>query len=622
MDRPPLRADRRVAGLRLDRRSLVTWTAIGCSLAAFIRLLYAGLPLTADEGGYATLARLWARGAELYDEAWVDRPQGLMIVFRAITAISPTAEALRLAAIAIAMAIVVLVALVGRKVTGDRPARYAVLLVATAGASPFIESFTLSGELIASLFSVGSMLAFEPAARPGIQDLAGRLRRFSASGAPRNRLALAVAFVLILIVSAVLFFPLRQTGQRSVARTGALAANPAIPEKSIAVLPFENLSDLKQNAYFADGVQDEILTALARVADLKVISRSSVTQYKSGVARDLREIAHQLGVANILEGSVQRVGNRVRINAQLVDTRTDRQLWAQTFDRDVTDVFAVEDEIAETIADQLKAKLSPAEKSAIERVPTTDLTAFALYTRAQNLLLTSFSSTAKAKTEQAADLLDQAVTRDPSFFRAYCLLAYAHDQLYFLGFDHTAARLVLAEAAIERLYGLRGGASVYRCLARLRTMGLIAELRPALRPVRNPGLFHLTDLGIATVSVDQQVDPESLARRARLRGARWARRHLLPRRAGVARPLRRCAHSDYLRDQHPFWSESTVLSALFAPKQCLPSSESAQIIGRPPGESGQPWPSHWPLASAASAQLQETERSTQKRSPVKLARVQ
>jgi tetratricopeptide (TPR) repeat protein len=239
---------------------------------------------------------------------------------------------------------------------------------------------------------------------------------------------------------------------------------------------------------------------LARVADLKVISRSSVIQYKGGVPRDLREIADQLGVANVLEGSVQRVGDRVRVNARLVDTRNDRHQWAQTFDRDVTDVFAVEDEIAETIADQLRAKLSPAEKSAIERVPTTDLTAFDLYTRAQNLLLTSFSSTAKAKLEQAADLLDQAVTRDPSFFRAYCQLANAHDQLYFLGFDHTAARLALAEAAIERAFRLRPDAAETH-IARARNLywghldynGALDELKIARQTLPNdPQVSYLT----------------------------------------------------------------------------------------------------------------------------------
>ena len=138
------------------------------------------------------------------------------------------------------------------------------------------------------------------------------------------------------------------------------------PEKSIAVLPFENLSRDPDNAYFADGVQDEILTNLARIADLKVISRTSAMQYQSGVARNLRKIAQQLGVANVVEGSVQRAGNRVRVNAQLVDARTDRHLWAETYDRDLADVFAIQSEIAQQIVYQLKSKLSPQEKAAIE----------------------------------------------------------------------------------------------------------------------------------------------------------------------------------------------------------------------------------------------------------------
>src|SRR5439155_565351 len=157
-------------------------------------------------------------------------------------------------------------------------------------------------------------------------------------------------------------------------------------EKSIAVLPFENRSEDKANAYFTDGVQDEILTDLAKIADLKVISRTSVLQYKSGVARNLREIAQQLGVANVVEGSVQRSGNRVRVNAQLVDARNDAHLWAQTYDRDLADVFAIQSEIAKAIADQLQAKLSPNEKKAIEQPPTTDLAAFDLYSRATSLV--------------------------------------------------------------------------------------------------------------------------------------------------------------------------------------------------------------------------------------------
>src|SRR5438093_4708927 len=169
----------------------------------------------------------------------------------------------------------------------------------------------------------------------------------------------------------------------------------AVPEKSIAVLPFENLSEEKQNAYFADGMQDEILTDLAKIAELKVISRASVMQYKSGVARNLRQIAKELGVANILEGSVQRASNRVRVSAQLLDAQKDVHLWAEHYDRPLDDVFAIQSEIAKAIADQLRAKLSPTEKAAIERPPTADLAAFDLYTRADALLRRSALSGAR-----------------------------------------------------------------------------------------------------------------------------------------------------------------------------------------------------------------------------------
>src|SRR2546428_1233149 len=191
------------------------------------------------------------------------------------------------------------------------------------------------------------------------------------------------------------------------------ASNAAPPEKSIAVLPFSNLSEDKANAYFADGVQDEILSDLAKVADLKVISRTSVMPYKSGMARNLRQIGQQLGVAHVVEGSVQRAGNRVRVNAQLVDARTDRHLWAETYDRDLADVFAIQSEIAKTIADHLQAKLSPREENAIERPPTSDISSFDLYTRAKNIVLRT-ASIGKANVLEAVDLLNQAVARDPS----------------------------------------------------------------------------------------------------------------------------------------------------------------------------------------------------------------
>jgi TolB-like protein/class 3 adenylate cyclase/Flp pilus assembly protein TadD len=280
----------------------------------------------------------------------------------------------------------------------------------------------------------------------------------------------------------------------------ATTAGSAFPEKSIAVLPFESLSAEKENAYFADGVQDEILTLLAKIGDLKIISRVSVMQYKSGVARNLREIGQQLGVANVVEGSVQRSGNRVRVNAKLVDARTDRQLWAQTYDRDLADVFAIQSEIAKAIAEQLQAKLSPGEENAIERPPTGDIAAFDFYTRAQNLLLTtSFSSSAKANFLQAADLLNQAVAHDPSFFQAYCQLAYTHDALYSLGFDHTPARLGSAGAAVEAAFRLRPDAAEAH-LARAGNLyrgyldydGALAELEVARQTLPNdPRAFEL-----------------------------------------------------------------------------------------------------------------------------------
>src|SRR5438477_1249338 len=230
-----------------------------------------------------------------------------------------------------------------------------------------------------------------------------------------------------------------------------LSSIQAAPEKTIAVLPFENLSEEKQNAYFADGVQDEILTDLAKIAELKVISRASVMQYKSGVARNLRQIAQELGVANVLEGSVQRAGNRVRVSAQLLDARRDVHLWAEHYDRPLDDVFAIQSEIAKAIADQLRAKLSTQEKAAIEKPPTADLAAFDLYTRAKTSMVQLVFIGAQTKNNllQAIELLNQAVARDPNFLLAYCRLAYAHDFLYLANLDHTPAQCAAANTAVQ-----------------------------------------------------------------------------------------------------------------------------------------------------------------------------
>src|SRR5881227_3931640 len=274
----------------------------------------------------------------------------------------------------------------------------------------------------------------------------------------------------------------------------------AIESKSIAVLPFENRSEDKANAYFADGIQDEILVRLAKIADLKVISRTSTQHYKSA-PENLRKVGKELGVAHLLEGSVQRTANRVRVNAQLIDARTDAHLWAQTYDRDLADVFAIQSEIARAIAEQLQAKLSPNEKKAIEQPPTTDLAAFDLYSRAKSILLTaSFSVTADPDLRKAIELLDEAVKRDPSFFDAYCQLAWAHETLYAVkGSDHPPARLALAEAALQAATRLRPDAaethlarSQYLYFGRRDYAGALAELERARRALPNdPRLFEL-----------------------------------------------------------------------------------------------------------------------------------
>ncbi|MDQ3413639.1 MAG: hypothetical protein M3480_01470 [Verrucomicrobiota bacterium] len=234
------------------------------------------------------------------------------------------------------------------------------------------------------------------------------------------------------------------------------SATPIARDKSIAVLPFENLSADQENAFFTDGVQDEILVDLSKIADLRVISRTSVRQYKTGAKRNLREIATQLGVAHVLEGSVQRSGNRVRVTALLIDARTDLHLWAEVYDKPLDDVFAIQSEIAKAIADQLKAEISPSEKAAIERPPTTDLTAFSLYEQAKALWSDVTGPVpAKENLPKAVDLLDRAVGRDPQFLEGWCLLSRVHGAIYWFGFDRSQARLGLAHHAVRNALQLQ-----------------------------------------------------------------------------------------------------------------------------------------------------------------------
>ena len=262
-----------------------------------------------------------------------------------------------------------------------------------------------------------------------------------------GRKILGITVILgVIALGLFLFQMFRRAPAGAEAQLQAGLSAPVV-EKSVAVLPFANLSEEKGNEFFADGVQDEILTDLAKVADLKVISRTSVMQYKTGLPRNLREIGQQLGVAHILEGNVQRVGNHVRVNAQLIDARTDAHLWAQIYDRDLVDVFAIQSEIARTIAEQLKAEISPNEKAAIAKPPTTDIAAFILYTRASLLAeQVSFSDQPRENLLEAVHLLEQALARDPSFLAAAAGTASAQSLLY-LNYDHSPARLAAADAA-------------------------------------------------------------------------------------------------------------------------------------------------------------------------------
>src|SRR5262249_30583638 len=223
-----------------------------------------------------------------------------------------------------------------------------------------------------------------------------------------------------------------------------------IASKSIAVLPFENVSEDKAFVFFADGVQDEILTDLAKIADLKVTSRTSVMQFKNKDALNISEIAQALKVSHVLEGTVQRSGNRVRVSAQLIDARNDSHIWAEKYERELADVFAIQSEIAQAIADHLQAKLSPKEKSAINERPTSDIVAYDLYLRAKELIYEGEVSPSRQRENlfEAVQLLGQAVARDPTFVLAYCQLAGAHDLIYFFNYDHTVNRLKLAEASI------------------------------------------------------------------------------------------------------------------------------------------------------------------------------
>ena len=227
-----------------------------------------------------------------------------------------------------------------------------------------------------------------------------------------------------------------------------------VPEKSIAVLPFQNLSDDRENAFFAEGVHDDILSSLARIADLKVISRTSVQQYRSG-GGNLREIGKALGVAYVLEGTVRRAGTRVRLNAQLIDARTDAHIWAETFDRELTDLFALQSELAERIVRQLRANLSPSEMAGLQEPPTRSLAAYDLYVEARDLFHWSGIGDPQENGEHGLPLLERALVLDPQFALAHYLASRIHGELFWFGYDKSPARIAKAKEAAENALRLR-----------------------------------------------------------------------------------------------------------------------------------------------------------------------
>ena len=398
-----------------------------------------------------------------------------------------------------------------RQVFGETPGSHSYIMTVPGRGYRFVAGVAQRSEGAASPEHAAGK---EPIKKPEIVSVqVARIQRpVTPWPRPRNTGWLwALALSVIVVVVLIGLFSVRHRSLPEAARAptspvpiaAASSAPAGIPEKSVAVLPFDNLSDEKENAYFAAGVQDEITTNLALIAELKVISRTSANLYKSGNPRNSREIGQQLGVAHLLEGNVQRIGNRLRVNAQLIKADTDTHVWAQTYNRDVADLFAIQSEIAQAIAAQLAVQISPAEKRAIQRPPTTDLTAFDLYTRAKSLSPPAFFSNAgKTDLLEAIDLLNQAVSRDPTFFQAYCQLAWVHDVLYFLGYDRTPARLAQAEAAIQAAFRLRPDAGEAH-LARAENFyrgyldydNALTELEVARQTLPNdPRIFELMGL--------------------------------------------------------------------------------------------------------------------------------
>jgi TolB-like protein/Tfp pilus assembly protein PilF len=309
---------------------------------------------------------------------------------------------------------------------------------------------------------VQRLLSIDGNSVPATTDVPPERKADRTSFAPTMRwiIAFGLLGVFAVIGATWFFFSAKRSTQPTASSTDTQkavlgSAVPEIPSKSIAILPFESLSGNKDDTYFADGVQDEILNNLAKITQLTVISRTSVMQYRAGEKHDLRQIASALGVANVLEGTVRRKGNRVRVSIELVDARHDKTTWADSFDRDLTDIFAIQSEVAQTVATKLAATLSPEEKRNIESKPTENLEAYDFYLRAKELLVRAQASAGFGSEQPLVDaigFLEQAVRLDPTFTLAYCASAEAHDLLYFW-LDPSPEQRALGDAAIKSALG-------------------------------------------------------------------------------------------------------------------------------------------------------------------------
>jgi serine/threonine protein kinase/Flp pilus assembly protein TadD len=373
--------------------------------------------------------------------------------------------------------------------------------------------------------AVAACLAKDPSRRPqSAAQVAQRLQlvppqtraitTVPAKSLSRNvLLGAGVAALIFLALLVGLFWRVGIPQRREAVRTAAMhqgAGRPSgaslpIPEKSIAVLPLENLSDEKENAYFADGIQDELLSNLAKIKDLKVISRTSVMQYKSGITRNLKEIAQQLGVSNVVEGSVRRAGNRVRVSVQLIDALTDRHIWVQNYDRTLADSLTLQGELATEIATGVGATLSPQEKARVEAKPTNNPAAYDAYLRGR--AFAAGSPFDKSNAERTIQSYQEAVKLDPSFALAWAYLSCTQSQSYWQGHDPSPARLAAAKDALDRALALAPDLAethlalgCYRYWGQRDFTGGLAEFQQAEK-----GLPNNVDIINATALVQRRV---------------------------------------------------------------------------------------------------------------------